>query len=370
MDFEVKDYCKYINFWLNREVRTNKYEKYQPHFKIFKEFVNNYAYEKQKNYTDTCIEYIHNIDEDVYIKLKFLYEFYELCDDLRSSYSWVKKQACEDLSKQTIYYNYSIVDYYNKDRDLYDKISPVKNLIEKTIKEPATECKQTYSFTIPPAVVKEEREKKARELEEQLRKAREKEEQERLDRLREQTEAEEKMKQIQDAIQLQHETLEQQVSQLGREPETVRESEDIKEPGYSPLLKPRRTLDPSDRLTFLKEEMPERYGFQTEGLDDRQEVNAKTEPKKFLGSLGLPDSITGVLGQVDPVPIVGVSGGMGALFLLFRYTPVGTFFRGRGYRQRIPTRFDGAYPGFLPGFQGFEEGYFPNDQINIAYGRE
>ncbi|CAI7721654.1 hypothetical protein PVPAM_110055700 [Plasmodium vivax] len=81
-------------------------------------------------------------------------------------------------------------------------------------------------------------------------------------------------------------------------------------------------------------------------------------------------SISSALKDVDPVPVVGVSGGMGVLFLLSKYTPVGTFFRGRGYRQRIPTRFDGVYPGFYPGFEGFEEGHFPNNHINIAYGPE
>ncbi|SCA59963.1 VIR protein [Plasmodium vivax] len=80
------------------------------------------------------------------------------------------------------------------------------------------------------------------------------------------------------------------------------------------------------------------------------------------------DAVSGFMEGVDPVPVVGVSGGMGALFLLFRYTPVGTFFRGRGYRQRIPTRFDGVYTGFMTDFQG--DGFFPNNQYNIAYGAE
>ncbi|CAI7721709.1 PIR protein [Plasmodium vivax] len=80
------------------------------------------------------------------------------------------------------------------------------------------------------------------------------------------------------------------------------------------------------------------------------------------------DAVSGFMEGVDPVPVVGVSGGMGALFLLFRYTPVGTFFRGRGRRPGIPTRFEGVYPGFMTDFQG--DGFFPNNQYNIAYGAE
>ncbi|KMZ83465.1 hypothetical protein PVBG_05582 [Plasmodium vivax Brazil I] len=69
-------------------------------------------------------------------------------------------------------------------------------------------------------------------------------------------------------------------------------------------------------------------------------------------------SITNVLKEVDPVPVVGVSGGMGALFLLLRYTPVGAFFRGgRGRVRRIPSGFHGPFPGEFPNFQDYEGGY-------------
>ncbi|KMZ96049.1 hypothetical protein PVNG_05987 [Plasmodium vivax North Korean] len=88
----------------------------------------------------------------------------------------------------------------------------------------------------------------------------------------------------------------------------------------------------------------------------------------MFGKIG--ESVINVLGDVDPVPVVGVSGGMGALFLLFRYTPVGTFFRGRGRRQGIPTRFDGVYPGFMTDFQGYGDGNFGHDRFIIAYGAE
>ncbi|SCA59544.1 hypothetical protein PVT01_000008900 [Plasmodium vivax] len=72
----------------------------------------------------------------------------------------------------------------------------------------------------------------------------------------------------------------------------------------------------------------------------------------------MKNSISNVLGSVDPVPVVGVSGGMGALFLLFRYTPVGAFFRGgRGRVHRIPRRFNGPFPGAFPDFQDYEVGH-------------
>ncbi|EDL42665.1 variable surface protein Vir6-like [Plasmodium vivax] len=73
----------------------------------------------------------------------------------------------------------------------------------------------------------------------------------------------------------------------------------------------------------------------------------------------------GTLGEVDPVPVVGVSGGMGALFLLFRYTPFGTFFRGgRGRAHRIPRSFNGQFPGF-PDYYEYDRGYIGYAPMNI-----
>ncbi|SCA60151.1 hypothetical protein PVT01_000076800 [Plasmodium vivax] len=101
-------------------------------------------------------------------------------------------------------------------------------------------------------------------------------------------------------------------------------------------------------------------------LGSKSIENETLENKGYLKTVR--DAVSGFMEGVDPVPVVGVSGGMGALFLLFRYTPVGTFFRGRGRRAGIPTRFDGVYPGFMTDFQG--DGFIPNNQYNIAYGAE
>ncbi|SCA83559.1 VIR protein [Plasmodium vivax] len=78
------------------------------------------------------------------------------------------------------------------------------------------------------------------------------------------------------------------------------------------------------------------------------------------------DAFSTISENVDPVPVVGVSGGMGALFLLFRYTPVGTFFRGgRGRARRIPSGFSGPFPGEFPNFQDYEGGYIGYGPMNI-----
>ncbi|CAI7719873.1 Plasmodium vivax Vir protein, putative [Plasmodium vivax] len=77
-------------------------------------------------------------------------------------------------------------------------------------------------------------------------------------------------------------------------------------------------------------------------------------------------AISGFMKDVDPVPVVGVSGGMGALFLLFRYTPVGTFFRGgRRINNRIPSRFSGQFLGGFPGYEDYDVGHIGYGPMNI-----
>ncbi|CAI7720291.1 hypothetical protein PVPAM_090005500 [Plasmodium vivax] len=367
-------YCRYINFWLNTEVRTTDYYKFQQHFNAFQDFSHECAYVKQHNYNNSCKVYIHNIDDDVYIRMKFLYEFYQLCDDLRSTYHLVKDKACKNLSEKNINYNKAIVDYYEEHRDLYNKISPVAKIIEGIINKDPDKCGQSVYFTIPPKVLDEQRkeeerkqaEKIKRELEQAEKLKRELEEAEqKLNREREEFEAQEKRKQMQKAMELQ-----QEVSQL-KEPGIVYESEDIEVPEQSTLPKDRVIINPSDRFRISKAAMPERYGFQSEETDYLKEGNGRTEPKTYLGSSGIPSYITEVFGSVDPVPVVGVSGGMGALFLLFRYTPVGTFFRGgRGRAHRIPRSFNGQFLGAFPDINEYNGGYIGYGPMDIPYGAE
>ncbi|CAI7718355.1 hypothetical protein PVPAM_040010100 [Plasmodium vivax] len=103
-----------------------------------------------------------------------------------------------------------------------------------------------------------------------------------------------------------------------------------------------------------------------DGRVGEQEISNEVE----MSPPSVMSTITGVFQSVEPVPILGVSGGMGALFLLFKYTPVGTFFGGRRRRNHlIPSGFPGAYPGF-PGYEEHYDGNFGPGPINISYQAE
>ncbi|KMZ88726.1 hypothetical protein PVBG_05672 [Plasmodium vivax Brazil I] len=84
-------------------------------------------------------------------------------------------------------------------------------------------------------------------------------------------------------------------------------------------------------------------------------------------SSSVMSTITSALRDVEPGPVLGVSGGMGVLFLLFKYTPVGSFFGGRrGRFRQIPRSFGGFPPGEFPNFQDYEGGYIGYGPTSIS----
>ncbi|VUZ99666.1 PIR protein [Plasmodium vivax] len=125
---------------------------------------------------------------------------------------------------------------------------------------------------------------------------------------------------------------------------------------------------------LLRSEPPFRYFFSS-GTSSYPRQHGHEQEKDFSNEVetspqSVMSTITGVFQSVEPVPILGVSGGMGALFLLFKYTPVGTFFGGRRRRNHlIPSGFPGAYPGF-PGYEEHYDGNFGPGPINISYQAE
>ncbi|VUZ99650.1 PIR protein [Plasmodium vivax] len=120
--------------------------------------------------------------------------------------------------------------------------------------------------------------------------------------------------------------------------------------------------------------IPTRYGNTYTGVmmgtvDDRSnEVDPKINTATKDGFLGkVQGAFSSFAEHVEPGPVLGVSGGMGVLFLLFKYTPVGSFFGGRrGRFRQIPRSFGGFAPGELPNFQDYEGGYIGYGPTSIS----
>ncbi|SCA59718.1 VIR protein [Plasmodium vivax] len=366
--------CNYINYLLNKKMRNNGMHKNDTIYNIFKKFVREVYIKDRGNYHDklACDIDIKPLDENIYDKMTKLYELYNLYNVLKKNRSGIINNECLSFREMIGIYNNTIKDLTLQDEELVNKLLTLK---EMTSNIPLPESKICYDriehFKEPKLYNDLKEKERLRKEQEEAQKAIEKQKQEAQRR-----EQQQQQQQLQAAQNLLLEpvtggtlripennpllgTPREQLKEESLNPASLRGQDNSEEP---PLRYP------STPLLVNSMEQTEFYQPGEKYHETEDDQIAQSYTPGVLGSL--KNTITGVLGEVDLVPVVGVSGGMGALFLLFRYTPVGTFFRGRGYRQRIPTRFDGVYPGFMTEFQGYGDGYFPHDRINITYGPE
>ncbi|SCA60352.1 hypothetical protein, conserved [Plasmodium vivax] len=102
----------------------------------------------------------------------------------------------------------------------------------------------------------------------------------------------------------------------------------------------------------------------TDNSLDTQKTESPIEDSGFFTNV--QGAFSSIAQHVEPAPILGVSGGMGVLFLLFKYTPVGSFFGGRrGRIRQIPSSFRGFPPGEFPNFHEYDGGYIGYGPMNI-----
>ncbi|CAI7724307.1 VIR protein [Plasmodium vivax] len=347
-----KPSCIYVNYWLNNELNKSYYNERKYEFDVFKDFANKFTRVRGRTLDNSCSSYMEDYNEVKWKRIKILYELYDEFEKFMSSKNYNTLQ-CYEINFLRNIFNEFINNNDGKDDELMDKLIKFKELLKKNPLLIKAKCQNEINhFKSPEQYLhkkNQEREKAAQEKAAQEKAAQEKAAQEKA--------AQEKAAQ-EKAAQAEEERAKQLKKALEIRPSKRHEdSEGQKFTDPTQFTsKPLRVDQESLEYTEIKNTVLE---------------NANMHQIITPGVFGtLKNTITDVLGEVDPVPVVGVSGGMGALFLLFRYTPVGTFFRGSRRRQRIPNRFYGEYPEFFPGFQGYGDGYFPNDRFNIAYGAE
>ncbi|EDL42521.1 variable surface protein Vir6, putative [Plasmodium vivax] len=369
-----KNYCKYINIWLNKEYRDNNHHKRIPNFDFFKTFISKLNYEIYKNKTTTCENYINHLDTETISKIDFLHSLYEEYNKIKSPRITDLNNTCSKIDLLAKNYRESIYKYYDKDKDLYNKLEKIKELIDKITGNDNSPCKKKIYFTKPTELEHILEEQARTEAEEREKEIRQKEAARK---------AEEEAKKLQTEKDLEQQKLLQpknllttsrdnQLQELHHDKghfHSTSYREQLPELVTSRLPRPTQSFESfvrqeSSTGSLLEEDLTKEDMGQGEILYE-QRGRDKTRSGTFLGSLGFPGYITEVLGSVDPVPVVGVSGGMGALFLLFRYTPVGAFFRGgRGRVHRIPRSFNGQFLGGFPGYEDYEGGYIGYGPMN------
>ncbi|KMZ88862.1 hypothetical protein PVBG_05970 [Plasmodium vivax Brazil I] len=317
-------YCRYINFWLNNEaLQLYNGEIDNSKFSIFKIFVD--ELEKEKS-SVSCKRYIHCINSnDALKKMKILYELYDEYDNLKNNKDNYGKFSCNILSKLRNNYNETMKQYDEIDDKLINILMDLKTLIGKNEAKLKTDCLTEMSSFRDSAKYIREKERLIMLAEQEKQK-----QQEKLDQQKKQEQEQEQLSlhalsprehqpHIHSPSRTEHqhqnifssETREFQehsvetalsgVPQLFKRPEDLYGSEIVDREG------------PENTLRAMSGELGNSStGYYRLGNRDITPNNEMGFFEKMKGG------ITGVLGEIDPVPVVGVSGGMGALFLLFR----------------------------------------------------
>ncbi|CAI7721766.1 PIR protein [Plasmodium vivax] len=317
--------CKYINYILYKEIEYTIKQSYDDTLNsFFKQILE--AYSRMHGGNNRCTSNIYNMHSDTYHKINVLYQLYD------------KNVKCSSYVNNTLEYGCDdFVDFLN----LYDDIPVKKPKIHDQEQMRQTVLQSVHS--VPRYTTNEISYIEPTQLPED--------------------------KPISQTIQ------ENQVTHEGNSAYDDHGSNDI-----LPVILQKETTYPPKRedegriQRLLRSEPPFRHLYSS-GTSSYPRQHGHEQEKDFSNEVetspqSVMSTITGVFQSVEPAPILGVSGKMGALFLLFKYTPVGTFFGGRRRRNHlIPSGFPGAYPGF-PGYEEHYDGNFGPGPINISYQAE
>ncbi|KMZ79364.1 hypothetical protein PVIIG_05995 [Plasmodium vivax India VII] len=335
--------CKYINFWLNEKIKVLYTYVSNSYFKNYEEFVKKF-YKVVEGYDiyESCTKNINFLDDDdEYKKLNTLYTLYKKYDELQNinQYQYKDKRTCELIQDITNLANDIARSHKNDDefikilKNLRNTIKNAegryKTLCESDLKQLDTMVTET---AFPPKVHKPptppEISQSSDSLEQAIPQALAQrvsdngipnQPQPKVDLPVEQFRSEEH------PTKASHSELPSQVSPLlevpfreqhsrGSHHASSRHTENLHDDGFNsePFSRDHNEQSPDAHSSS------EYTGYNSvgEGITKRGVITPTDGTQSYLETF--KGTITGILGSVDPGPVLGVSGGMGALFLLFK----------------------------------------------------
>ncbi|KMZ82469.1 hypothetical protein PVIIG_06232 [Plasmodium vivax India VII] len=298
--------CKYISYLLHKEV-DNILELYydEEKFKILYKFVEDYYKRLSSKPNDLCLQHIVYVNEDMYKKLDDIYRLYNNYTNVLPWNNKWNEDLCEKFKIFVNGYNYYINNNKPTSLKLNDILTHFEGKINNNIKGFGGTCTK-YKYTLTPIVkyIKPEEDNTShkRELEA-------------------------------DSPPI--------LSPQETNPQTLTRDDEthIKSPPTDHVTQEAKITQPNEGIyqAIKAEDTPvrenvedtelhrrESYDFirpRTFALNERmgQSEYPQTGLETDQGTMGkITGAITGVLREVEPGPILGVSGGMGALFLLFK----------------------------------------------------
>ncbi|KMZ89386.1 hypothetical protein PVBG_05982 [Plasmodium vivax Brazil I] len=313
--------CKYISYMLHKEV-TSKLNYDFEVFKYFHKFVE--AYYTHEGISDKlCLKNMVYIDDDMYKKMNALYRVYEEYTKFLSSNNPWKDTSCNALKFFVSTYNEYIRGHESTSKHLNGILEDFEKVLSTTIDKHKNGCSYDYTLTSIIKFIEKTKQQPIKDNREthppntsalvakpSLPAQTEVPSLHDTSRHNEGTPIQtERLAPLESKERITH-ALETHQIDATEEREIVRtalpDRRTLRTPShYDPLSKLRLIPggESSEQLTLMQE-------------SSYNPPNGLEKDEGFAASMR--NTITEVLGSVDPVPVVGVSGGMGALFLLFR----------------------------------------------------
>ncbi|KMZ89788.1 hypothetical protein PVMG_06056 [Plasmodium vivax Mauritania I] len=318
--------CNYINFWLNDQVKGPYNHIYGSKFQLFIDFAKHFGMERKNNnkLNHSCEGYIKKLDGYEYRVRKILYDLYywyiehkwrvqfTLQDPLCSNISLIHSQSTNAKG------------YIEKDEDLKKLIKELKDIIQRE-KPNEQKCKNYNipNFMLPDVIIPPKVEEQETERNRLITgDPSPKDQRTHLGQGIDVSVTDDKSLVLETEQLAQEPALpeHQRVINVDMNPLEVSYGQQL-HTNFQPEEKILKTLSQGEQAyrtrstrTRLSEEEIASADQNLHQLEDTH--GTKGNKGGMFGTIG--ESVINLLGDVEPAPILGVSGGMGALFLLFK----------------------------------------------------
>ncbi|VUZ99516.1 PIR protein [Plasmodium vivax] len=380
--------CIYINYLINKNIREKSNSLYnEKSFEIFKEFDYNYSKIRFNNQINSCKSYMRLLNTDEYHRMDMLYLLYSYYDQLGSSNLQNKpNERCTYVGLLAKHYR-NILGSPEDYKDMFSQLESLKKLIEKKELEFELKCSSTFKMitltkedppnseglpgqkdnreSLPVASATDESGVSGKSADRMII----------TDRAilpqpsnTEATELNSSRNPVTEVTTENHHlvTAQEAAHYVERTPEEEvhGETQHVQYPSLPEArFRAQRVQEPYNTLNMFSYQGPQQVDIHT----PPEKSMSPTSQSEDVGVMtNIQNAFSSIVQNVDPAPVLGVSGGMGVLFILFKYTPFGSFFGGRrGRIRQIPSSFRGFPPGEFPNFQEYDSGFIGYAPMNI-----
>ncbi|KMZ76597.1 hypothetical protein PVIIG_06420 [Plasmodium vivax India VII] len=285
--------CKLINYMLNTKLKDTYQQVDKTKFKVFNEFADIFS-KKYIGFNNACKHHMYYLEGDEFKKMKILYTLYDEFLKYTTDREYNIYNICSYHSVLRHHYNLLLNEYDGMENndELLDKLKQFKELLRRKVSETQGNClNQIEYFKTPTSYteIKQKEEQAAKEKEQERERAAKEAEQER-----------------------ERAAKEAQALQVAQIPQEIHETQDELQ------------ISSSIQSNYVDTPLPDRFrlgNIQTNHIDS-QLYKPEDTRSTFPSGEGIIHSIKGTFNSiveiVEPAPILGVSGGMGVLFIILK----------------------------------------------------